>query len=76
MTCRTCKFLEVPPNAAGKKVPRKGNVYRCLSPVPRTAWLMPTSVTKTYSYREPDEKSKTMMEPDDGDGCPLYEPRS
>lgn len=76
MSCRTCQFLEIAPNAAGKRIARKGNVYRCLSPVPRTAHLLPASVTEVYGYREPTERDRRSMQPDDGANCPLYEPRS
>lgn len=75
MTCRTCKFLEVPASAAGKIIPRKGNVYYCLSPVPKTAHLLPASITEAYGYREPTERDRRRMAPDEGTGCPLYEPR-
>ena len=69
MTCRTCKFLGVEPNAFGKIIVRSANAYRCLSPVPDIPNL-PTSMTKCYDFRWPP--SRTYVIPSEGINCPIY----
>ena len=69
MTCRTCKFLGVAPNRAGKRVPRSDKIYRCLVDVPVP--IVPASVTGYYNWKWPPTKS--AMVPDDGADCPLWE---
>lgn len=67
-SCRTCRFLAVMPNAAGKRVPRKGNTYCCNVTVPDV--LLPDCITKAYKYSWPPPR--TRVEPDDGAACPFY----
>ena len=69
MTCRTCKFLDVPPDSRGRIVPRLGNAYACRFPIP-DAHGLPHSAFKSYGFKWPP--SKTRMRPDDGDGCPQH----
>ena len=42
MTCNTCKWLEVEPNKAGKRVVSKTKAYQCAVPIPLPD--LPTSV--------------------------------
>lgn len=68
-SCRTCKFLDVAPNAAGKVVARKHEAYRCLAPDPE--WpALPDSITRHYGYKPTFHRR--YMQPDEGDDCPLY----
>ena len=69
MTCRTCKFLDVPPNSRGRIVPMSNKGYRCLYPVPAEHGL-PASVTSSYGFQWPP--SKNYMAPGDGEGCPQH----
>lgn len=74
--CRSCRFLDVPNNKAGKRVPRARHVYRCtaITEVPP----LPASVVKNYKgERLPPtffEERKSWMLPDDGQFCPSWEP--
>jgi hypothetical protein len=76
MTCRTCQHYAVNPDSDGKVRMRKNSVSRCAAPVPRTAFLLPDSVTKSYGYWEPSEKDRRFMSPDDGEGCPTHTQRA
>lgn len=55
MSCKTCKWLEVEPNKAGKRVVRKDRVYQCGVPIERPR--LPTSVLKAYGFRWPPSKT-------------------
>lgn len=33
MTCKTCKYLDVPPDASGRIVPRAHRAYKCAAPI-------------------------------------------
>jgi hypothetical protein len=71
MTCRACIHLVVPADARGRQIPRKGNVYRCLAPLPKLD--LPVSVTTAFGFQWPP--SRRSMEPDEGLGCPSAEPK-
>jgi len=71
MTCRTCRYLKVAPNAAGKIIPRKGKAYFCSFPKPDLTGLLPASM-KIY----PHSIHASYMEPDDGATCQKHEPRT
>lgn len=71
MSCRTCKWLDVPPDKSGRIVVRSSRVYRCVAPVERPAW--PESVTTAYGFRWPI--AGNYMRPERGQNCPLFEPR-
>jgi len=74
MSCRTCAYLEVPPNKAGKIMPRHDRAYPCRGPIPDLASLkLPDSVTRAYGFRWP--LARGYSEPDDGENCPTYSPR-
>ena len=66
-SCRSCKFLAVELDAAGRRTPKKYRVYNCTVPLPV---LPPLPASIHHSYRPPE---KTMLTPDDGANCPLYE---
>jgi hypothetical protein len=71
MTCRTCQFLLVEPDRAGRIKPRAKNAYKCIAHVPMPT--LPVSVTKHYDFKWPPARS--YMSPDDGNDCPLYKSR-
>lgn len=70
--CRTCKYLDVPPDAAGRIVPRKQFTYPCAAPILSAEAIgLPRSVTAgTGSFHWPPAKSHML--PDWGEGCPAY----
>jgi hypothetical protein len=68
MTCKKCRFLDVAPDALGRRKPRRDKMYRCTAPVEEPS--LPQSVTKAYGYKWPP--SRKFMGPDDGDGCPSF----
>lgn len=72
-TCRTCQFLDVPPDKAGRIRPRSNYTYRCLAPDPVMP-VMPASITTAYGFSWPP-CSRSYMHPDEGEGCPTYEAR-
>lgn len=71
-SCKTCRFLDVRPDAAGRRVARKGSVHPCLYPLPSFPAL-PDSVTKNWQFRLPSDATKVFMEKTDGTACPTYE---
>lgn len=71
MTCRTCKHLRIPLDNSGRRHPRKNVTYFCGFAVPLPTNL-PASVTRYYSFHWPPAKKN--MGPDEGEGCPSYEP--
>jgi hypothetical protein len=70
-SCRTCIFLNVPPNAAGKIVARKHSVYPCTAAVEQP--MLPACMTKVYGFRWPI--SRSHMGPDEGQECYFYKAR-
>jgi hypothetical protein len=69
MTCRNCQFLDVPLNAAGKRIAIKTKSYRCMVVMEQPKF--PESITRHYSFRWPPMRS--MMEPNDGAECPTWQ---
>jgi hypothetical protein len=69
MTCRKCKWLKVWPNAAGKKIARRGNVYPCMFEPAMP--VLPASITQRGGFRWPPDKG--YVAPDDGAECPTFE---
>lgn len=67
-SCRRCKFLDVPPNSAGKKIARKWSVYECTWNV--EPMDLPASITRYHSFRWPP--SRMHMGPNDGEDCPCF----
>lgn len=68
MTCRDCRYLDVALNAAGRRVPRKGNAYPCTAPVVPPP--LPVSITKAYGWQWPP--ARRHMEPNEGQDCPTF----
>lgn len=68
MTCRSCIWLKVAPDKAGRRAPRKDKSYLCEAPVPDV--VMPLSITRRYDWRWPP--SRNYMAPDEGAGCPTF----
>lgn len=65
MACRTCRFLDVLENKAGKRVARKDMAYRCTVIIPELH--LPASVRKPTI-------SKKWMSPDEGKDCTFHKP--
>lgn len=64
-TCRNCRYLSVPLDAAGRRVPRKGNVYSCSKVTNLQEVKFPKAVTIKITRR--------YMRPMDGADCPAWE---
>ena len=69
--CKTCAHLKVAPDAAGRTVVRRGNVYSCTVPIPQPP--LPACVTGAFTFKWPP--NRRFMTRDDGKGCPLWAPR-
>jgi hypothetical protein len=67
--CGICRWLDVPPDARGRRIPRKGKAYRCEFPV--VVQPLPDSVTRAHDYRPP--KPSMWMEPSNGTECPTFD---
>lgn len=74
MTCKTCKWLNVPPDKRGRIVVRDTG-YRCIVPLPVMPAL-PDSITKRYGYRDVTLARENFMLPTQGATCPLHELRT
>lgn len=81
-TCRTCKWLNVPPDKNGKIVPRKGGYHRCTvqlpppPPMPASIRVNTTERGGGYGLGNLDwPTSAGYMGVDDGEGCTFHEPR-
>lgn len=68
MRCRTCKFLNVAPNKAGRIVPQPRKMYECLYVIPK-----PTDIPACIRLDWPPNRS--WMAPDSGEGCPCWKQR-
>lgn len=69
--CRSCRYLEVPPNKTGRVVPRKDQAYRCSVPLPQ--YRFPASVTTRHGFD--GSLPKRRMDPEEGQDCPFWELR-
>jgi hypothetical protein len=72
MSCRQCRYLDVPPDKLGRVTARKDKAYRCTVELPPP--LVPVSVSKSYGWRWPP--SRSAMSANDGEGCPFYDART
>jgi hypothetical protein len=71
--CKNCVHLQVPPNAAGRRViPNTKRAYPCTVPLPLVP--LPASVTTAYGFRWPLDRR--YMTSKDGSDCPMYEERA
>jgi hypothetical protein len=68
MTCRTCQWLDVKPDALGRRVVRSDRMYQCLAPVGRIA--LPASITTVRGFTW--LPVRRHMAGEDGEGCPLW----
>lgn len=73
MTCKTCAYLAVEPDKAGRIVVRAGNAYECNAPEPDLPTL-PYSITKAYGFRWPP--SRAYVTGTDGEDCPVWQARA
>ncbi len=69
MTCRTCKFLDVPLDKAGRRRPYKNLAYPCTYEIPYP--VLPDAVTRHFGFHWPP--ARTYMSPRYGANCPCYE---
>ena len=67
-SCKTCKFLVVPLNAAGKRQTRYNCVYECKAMIPPQ--YIPESISRSYLGAH---HNRTMMLPGDGVTCPTWQ---
>lgn len=58
MTCKTCKWFDVPLDKRGRRIIRKANAYRCTVPTPPRPPL-PTSILENFGFNWPPRR--TMM---------------
>lgn len=70
-SCRTCKYLDVAPDKAGRIRPNKTFAYPCTAPIINEP-IVPDSI-KLYSWNWPPHR--TLMSPDLGQKCERYEDR-
>lgn len=73
MTCKTCKWLDVPPDKRGRIVVRD-TAYKCIVPLPEMP-VLPDCVTKQYGYTDFLARRDRWMIPKQGGTCPLHEAR-
>ncbi len=72
MTCKTCKWMDVPLTANGRRVVRKDSCFPCTVPIGDPPPL-PSSVTRSFqNVSWPPHRSWVSGE--SGEGCPLHEP--
>lgn len=74
--CKTCRWLKVEPDAAGRRVVRASRAYRCEWPAPPLPAL-PQSLTRRFVGDDGDPwgiERRSYMEPADGRNCPVWEP--
>ena len=72
-TCKTCKFLDVPPNKAGRIVVRYERAYSCIAPAPKLPKDFPQSIIDRAGFQWPPNRQSMFA--DDGDSCTVYEKR-
>lgn len=71
--CKTCRFLDVPLDKAGRRMVRSNHGYGCLWKLPKNHFVLPDSITQAPSYRL--GRLRTFMEGDEGTTCPTWEKR-
>lgn len=71
--CKTCKHLNVEPDANGRRVVRQNCVYRCgfIPPMPP----LPDSITRCYGFNWPPTSPRYMTGAE-GKTCPTWEARN
>ncbi len=67
-TCKTCRWLVVPPDKVGRHVVRKDRMYRCAAPLPEVE--LPLNVTKCFSFIWPLRRT---MVAGTWENCPCWE---
>ena len=67
-SCKSCKFLVVPLNAAGRRQTRYDRGYECKAMI--LAQYIPDSISRSYSGAH---HNSTMMLPGDGVTCPTWQ---
>lgn len=71
-SCKTCRHLDVQLDAAGRRVVRRLNSYRCTVPDPDLSPLLPECITRAYGFQA--KMSRSHMSGESGAECPLWEP--
>lgn len=67
-SCKTCRFLSVPPTETGRRVVRKDGSYRCLVEVPKST--LPECITVHWTF--PAKMPRAYMQGSDGATCPFW----
>ncbi len=70
-TCKTCRWLVISLDKAGRRVVRKDRMYRCAAPLPEVK--LPLSVAKYFSFNWPPRRT---MVSGNWENCPCWEERS
>jgi hypothetical protein len=71
-SCKSCKHLQVIPDALGRRIVRHDSVYPCRCPVPPLPPL-PDSITKRFDFDRQMTERRNWMEGSDGVCCPTFE---
>ena len=74
-SCKTCRYLDVPLNAAGRRVVRKDSPYDCIAPFPKEP-VAPDSITSWGVWKDAfNQGHKTRwMFGSEGENCPVWTP--
>lgn len=73
--CKTCEFLAVRPDKAGRIVVRSSLVYQCAFPLPEEP-VLPECITRNCGYPGWERLlHRRWMTGDDGTDCPCWEAR-
>lgn len=66
--CRTCRYIDVPPDSLGRRIPRKGYAYPCTVPNPCIEY--PLCITSHFEFESPPPRALVIPE---WTGCPYHE---
>lgn len=71
MTCKTCRHLEVPLDAAGRRRVRSDYGYACLAvvPIPKNLPDSVRTIHGLFTWPPP----KKFMQGSEGENCPAWE---
>lgn len=72
-SCKTCKHLDVPLTATGRRVVGKYNTYPCKAPAPELP-AMPECVSTHYTWQKVPQRRR--MSGGEGAYCPSWEQRA
>ena len=72
--CKNCEYLEVLPDAAGRRVVWKDRTYPCLAPLPPNP-VVPDCISEHYAYKAISVSPRRRMEGSEGTLCPIFKAR-